>query len=210
MHPPIEPIGSAPIVSPNCHPDTVYFQNQILPILTSNCAMSGCHNATDKKEGVDLSSYSAIIKTAEVKPFNANKSELYEVLLETDPSKIMPRPPAAPLSSTQIELIKTWINQGAKYNACLSCDTTTTISFSNHIQPIINNACLGCHTTISSSGNIPLETYPEILIQVTNGKLLGSVKHLVGYSPMPKGTSKLSDCNIAQLEKWIAQGAPNN
>jgi uncharacterized membrane protein len=210
VHSPLEPIGSSPTVSANCNPDTVYFQNQILPILTSNCSMSGCHNATDKKEGVDLSSYSAIIKTAEVKPFNANKSELYEVLLETDPNKIMPRPPAAPLSTTQIELIKTWINQGAKYNACLSCDTTTTISFSNHIQPIINNACLGCHTTISSSGNIALETYAEILTQVTNGKLIGSVKHLVGFSPMPKGNTKLSDCSIAQLEKWIAQGAPNN
>jgi hypothetical protein len=210
VHPPLEPIGDTPTVSANCHPDTVYFQNQILPILTSNCAMSGCHNAIDKKEGVNLSTYSAIIKTAEVKPFNANKSELYEVLLESDPDKIMPRPPAAPLSTTQIELIKTWINQGAKNNACLSCDTTSIISFSNHIHPIITNACLGCHTTVSPSGNIALETYAEILTQVTNGKLIGSVKHVVGFSPMPKSSPKLSDCTIAQLEKWIAQGAPNN
>jgi hypothetical protein len=32
----------------------------------------------------------------------------------------------------------------------------------------------------------------------------------MGFSPMPKSNAKLSDCTIAQLEKWIAQGAPNN
>ncbi len=209
-HPPLEPNTDTPSISANCHPDTVYFQNQILPILTSNCAMSGCHNAIDKKEGVDLSTYSAVIKTAEVKPFNANKSELYEVLLETDPDKIMPRPPAAPLNATQIELIRTWINQGAKNNACLSCDTLTLASFTNHIQPILQSACLGCHTTTAPSGSVALETYAEIKTQITNGKLIGSVKHLTGFSPMPRGGAKLSDCDIAKLEKWIAQGAPNN
>ena len=172
--------------------------------------MSGCHNATDKKDGVDLSSYNAIIKTAEVKPFNAAKSELYEVLIETDLDKIMPRPPAASLNASQIEQIKTWINQGAKNNACLGCDTLTIASFSNHIQPIIQTACVGCHTSSAPQGNIALETYAQIQTQLSNGKLMGSIKHEIGFSPMPRGGNKLSDCNIAKLEKWIAQGAPNN
>jgi hypothetical protein len=44
-----------------CDPDSVYFQNQILPILVSNCTESGCHNASDHKEGVILTSYQTLM-----------------------------------------------------------------------------------------------------------------------------------------------------
>ncbi|MGI9191825.1 MAG: c-type cytochrome domain-containing protein [Chitinophagaceae bacterium] len=210
VHPPLNALDGNVQISAICSADSVYFVNDIQPILTSNCNMSGCHNAGDKKDGVDLSNYASIMKTAEVKPFKATSSELYEVLLKTDPDKRMPRPPASPLSSLQIEKIKTWINQGAKNNACLSCDTANIISFSAHIQPILQNNCTGCHSGASPSGAIGLENYTQTMTQVTNGKLLGSVKQLSGFSAMPKGGAKLSDCNINQIEKWIAQGAPNN
>ena len=210
VHPPLYPIDANVQVSLTCNPDTVYFQNDILPILNSNCAMSGCHSATDKKDGVDLSHYSAIIKTAEVKPFKAESSELYEVLLKSDPDKRMPPPPAAPLTSVQIEKIKTWINQGAKNNACLGCDTLDTVSFTNHIQPILQSSCVGCHSSATPSGGIALENYIQTQSQVANGKLLGSVKQEPGFSAMPKGGSKLTDCSINRIEKWINQGALNN
>ena len=40
-----------------CNPDSVYFQNQILTILVSNCTESGCHNAEDHEEGIVLDSF---------------------------------------------------------------------------------------------------------------------------------------------------------
>ena len=43
-----------------CSPDTVYFQQTILPLITSNCAMSGCHDAISHKEGVILTDYAHI------------------------------------------------------------------------------------------------------------------------------------------------------
>ncbi len=39
---------------------------------------------------------------------------------------------------------------------------------------------------------------------------MGSVDHLPGYPAMPKGGTKLSDCKLTQIRKWIAAGAPNN
>ena len=42
---------STPVVV-TCSPDTVYFSQTILPLITSNCAMSGCHDAISHKEGV--------------------------------------------------------------------------------------------------------------------------------------------------------------
>ena len=46
---PIDPIdtsggGGTVIVHP-CSPDSVYFEQQLLPIIQSNCAVSGCHDA---------------------------------------------------------------------------------------------------------------------------------------------------------------------
>jgi mono/diheme cytochrome c family protein len=53
-------------------------------------------------------------------------------------------------------------------------------------------------------------SYTAVKTQVTNGKLLGSVKHAAGYSPMPQGGNKLSDCQITQITNWINAAAPNN
>src|SRR5512138_3493927 len=39
-----------PPASSTCSADSVYFQQQVLPVFVSNCAMSGCHdNATHKE-----------------------------------------------------------------------------------------------------------------------------------------------------------------
>jgi hypothetical protein len=43
-----------------------------------------------------------------------------------------------------------------------------------------------------------------------NGKLYGAVNHSPGYSPMPKGGTKLSACNISKIKAWIDGGSLNN
>lgn len=43
-----------------------------------------------------------------------------------------------------------------------------------------------------------------------NGKLYGSIAHTTGFAAMPQSGNKLSDCQIAQVKKWIDAGAPQN
>jgi hypothetical protein len=43
-----------------------------------------------------------------------------------------------------------------------------------------------------------------------SGKLLGTINHAAGFSPMPKGGAKLSSCRIATIKKWIDAGMLNN
>lgn len=50
----------------DCDPDSVYFKQQILPILQSNCAKSGCHNEESRKHGVVLNSYQNLMSTVEI------------------------------------------------------------------------------------------------------------------------------------------------
>ncbi len=95
------------------------------------------------------------------------------------------------------------------YDPCDDIDVTFTITVTTILQP-----CLACHSNsgVSSGegGGIRLEKYPDVMVQINNGKLMGSVKHSKGFVPMPNGGGKLPDCEIAQLQKWIDNGSPNN
>ncbi len=93
------------------------------------------------------------------------------------------------------------------------CDTTAAVTYTGSIVPLLESYCLSCHNSGSAAnlgGNIVLDTYASVKISATNGQLLGSVKHASGYSQMPKGSTKLSDYQIARIEKWINDGIINN
>lgn len=198
--------GTIPPTS-TCSPDTVYFVNDIMPIISSNCTMSGCHDNITHADGVNLTSYSHIMKY--VKAGNAVDSKLYKVVIKTDGER-MPPPPMAPLSQSQKDKIAKWINQGAKNNSCTaSCDTAV-FTYSGAVKPIMDSKCKGCHNPTSLGGNIDVSTYNALKVSALNGKLMGSVAHQVGYSPMPKNSAKLSDCEIKQIQKWINSGSLNN
>ncbi len=86
---------------------------------------------------------------------------------------------------------------------------TENMSYVNDIVPLIKDNCNVCHAASQNLGNITLEDYSNVKKHAEDGSLIGSIKH-VGYSPMPKGGSKLSDCTISKIEAWIVQGALNN
>jgi hypothetical protein len=192
-----------------CDPDTVYFQNKVLPLLISSCAKSNCHDAVTQQDGVQLTSYQMIMNTADVDPFDPDGSDLYEVLNETDPDKVMPRPPSTPLTQQEKDIIYNWIMQGAQNNACNDCDTTT-ITYAAAIVPMINNNCKGCHNPSFLSGGLDLTSYSTVRSIGLSGQFIGVIDHQPGYPPMPRGAAKLNDCKITQVRKWIDAGAQNN
>jgi hypothetical protein len=53
-------------------------------------------------------------------------------------------------------------------------------------------------------------TYAADKAMAQNGKLYGTIAHTAGFSPMPKGSAKLSNCQIATIKKWIDGGMLNN
>lgn len=199
--------GGIPLPSSVCSPDSAYFVNDILPIISSNCTMSGCHDNITHADGVELTSYTKIMRY--VKPGDAADSKLYKVIIKTNNDR-MPPPPMPPLTAAQKALIEKWINQGAKNNNCTgSCDTAI-FTYSAAVKPVINTKCYGCHNPANLGGNIDLSTYNAVRTVALNGKLYGSVAQQPGYSPMPKNSAKLSDCEIRQIQKWIGAGALNN
>jgi mono/diheme cytochrome c family protein len=196
-----------------CDPNVVYFDQQVLPILISNCAMSGCHDAASHQDGVVLESYESVMNTADIKPFDLGDSELYEVITENDPDKQMPPLSNSALNADQIALIAKWIQQGAKDLDCNpdagGCDTSN-VTFSAYVFPVMQNYCLGCHNGYGASGGINLNAYQDVKTVALDGRLYGVITHATGYSPMPQNSAKLSDCRIAKIKAWIDAGAPNN
>ena len=194
----------------SCNVDSVYFVNDVLPILTTNCAYAGCHNTASASDGVKLNNYANIINTGKVKPYQASNSDLYESITATKADKIMPRPPAPKLTPDQIAIIGKWINQGAKNNECVSqaCNTVN-VSYSTFVKPVLQ-ACTSCHRPGNSGGGILLDTYENTKSAALSGKLYGAISWTNGYIKMPNGGSKLNDCYIQKIKSWVDAGALNN
>ena len=169
--------------------------------------MSGCHDAASHKEGVVLTTYSQIIRY--VQPGNAGSSKLYRVMKKTGGDR-MPPPPMAPISATQLALIEKWINQGALNNNCVAACDTSQFTFSAVVKPIMDSRCVGCHNPSSAGGGIDLSSYTGVKTMAQTGQLMGSITGQSGYSPMPRNSSRLSDCQITQIQKWVDAGALNN
>lgn len=192
-----------------CDPDSVYFENSILPFIISSCAQPGCHNQATAEDNVILDSYENIIESGEIIAGNALNSELYETITDSDLDDRMPPDPEDPLTSEQIDMIYNWIQQGAQNNSCSSCDTNE-VTFSNTIFPLVELKCQGCHSGGEPEANLSLENYIDINSIALNGDLLNSVNGTNGFVVMPFGGNPLSQCEIDQIINWINDGAPEN
>lgn len=91
-----------------------------------------------------------------------------------------------------------------------TCDTAGTISYTQKVVPIFQQQCYSCHSGGSPSGGIAMGTYDADKAIALNGKLYGSISQASGYSPMPQGAAKMSDCNLAIVKKWVDANCPNN
>lgn len=91
----------------------VSYSGAIAPIISSNCAFSGCHG--DSAAGnISLVSYSGLMSGG-IEAGSPNNSKLYKSLKSLG-DDIMPKQPYAELTDKQIQLIYVWIGQGAKNN----------------------------------------------------------------------------------------------
>lgn len=188
-----------------CDPGIVDFTNEILPMIQSNCAMSGCHSGSNPADGINLSSYTGI--RSEVRAGDPSESKLFKVLFESG-DDLMPPPPMAPLTDAQKERIRLWIQQGAKETNCIGdCDTAAVTTYSGSIAALIQTQCIGCHQGPTASGGLMLTNYSQVSSAITNRGLLDAINATNNYSAMPP-SGPMTDCNIALIERWVRSGMP--
>lgn len=95
------------------------------------------------------------------------------------------------------------------YPPVTQCDTSK-VGYQATIVPLMKANCNACHNASAPSAGIATDNYQGVKTIALSGKLYGSIAHLSGYSPMPKGGNKLSDCDIKRVKIWIDSGAPEN
>jgi hypothetical protein len=83
-------------------------------------------------------------------------------------------------------------------------------TYSGGVAPLMTTYCTRCHNATTTRAGIDLSSYDGVKTVALNGRLLGSIKKETGYKPMPPGSTKLTGCQILQIEKWVQAGAANN
>jgi uncharacterized membrane protein len=191
-----------------CDSNVIWYQQQIQPLLTSNCTMGdGCHSsATDDNDNIDLTSYSNLMNSGVVQD-----GDLWEAINDNDPDDRMPRPPQTPLTPEQIALIGAWIQQGAQNNSCepSACDTLN-VTYSGTIQPVIQARCQGCHSGATPQGGLDFTSWSVLNAVANDGRLAGAIQHMPSFEPMPRNAPRMNNCRIRQFLIWIDSGALNN
>jgi len=192
-----------------CAAGVISFTEDVLPILQSNCAKSGCHDAITHQSNLNTTSYTSLMGGSH-KPTSLTGG-FWQSLTGGGGD---PMPPSGPLSSAQLQIIQTWIQQGHQNTTCThicACDTTN-VSFSSSIYPVIQTYCTGCHQPGTAQGGVDLTGYTNVLAQVNNSKLMKTIKWETGPGivAMPYNGSKLNDCTISKFQSWVNAGAPNN
>jgi len=105
----------------------------------------------------------------------------------------------------------TYHNEEELYgNAAINPCDTVTVTYALDVQPVLQSNCYSCHNQSLSSGGINLDGYNQTKAIAQSGRLVGAISHATGFSPMPKSGSKLSDCTITKISRWVEAGMPQN
>jgi hypothetical protein len=208
------PADTIPVLGP-CDPGIVYFQNDIMPIINSSCAIPGCHDNATPAANINLSSYEAIMNSKIlgvpiVIPGDVLNSKLCRAIYGLD---LIPMPPLFnyPITNQAKQDIAKWVEQGALKNACdADCDTSS-FKYRTDVAPLMRKYCSGCHYGDYASGEIYTTTYNQVKSLVDNNNILYKViTGEPGYKRMPTGNVVMPACDVVIIRKWIESGAPNN
>ncbi|MEE9437507.1 MAG: hypothetical protein V3V14_00820 [Saprospiraceae bacterium] len=87
---------------------------------------------------------------------------------------------------------------------------TEDLTYTNFGKSFLNGNCAssGCHDSDALPAVGKMDNYENAKTFIDFGRIKGAINHLEGFSNMPKGGDKLSDCNISKLEAWVDAGAP--
>ena len=182
---------------------TVYFAEEISPLITTKCASSGCHTAGGQSP--DLSNYTSI------------KLSKDRVQIRSD-ERTMPPAGSATLTDTELQKLDCWIKQGCPNNAKDPAKAAAAVdpcakpvSYANTVAPIISANCssASCHGAGAAS-SLDFSTYAGIQTDATNQVLYTRVVTNNNFHPTVTVYPPLNADQINKISCWVQQGAPNN
>ena len=126
-------------------------------------------------------------------------------------------PKGGPLDQNQLDLVATWINEGAKEGPAMSALSPLEPKFDSIKDNIFSIRCVGCHASYGEGKNVLFDTKAELLDSPldlvvpddpdSSGLLLALRRNDNKKMPPIKMHEALKDSEIAVIRAWIAHGA---
>ena len=205
------------------HGAEVEFSRDIKPILQVHCL--SCHGAEKPKGGLSLTTRAKAIEGGDqgpaLVPGKATESSLYTTtILPPDDDMAMP-PKGERLLKEQTEMLRVWIEAGAKWPEEEVLQVEQKVDFVKNIQPILEFSCVACHREGEDDGGLRLDQKEFALKGGDSGPALVPLQpeksplytlttlpadHDDLMPPSNKG-GPLPKEEIDMLRMWIEQGA---
>ncbi len=200
----------------------VDFLTQVKPILESACV--NCHGPDQADGELRLDTLEYTLKGGDngpaLVPGKPDESLLFElVTLPEDDSEVMP-PKGETLASSQIAVLKQWIEDGAKWPDGVVLESVPRIDFVKHIQPIFEQNCITCHNPDSSKSDFDMTTPEAVQKTAEEPALVAFDPNESGIlilmdlpeddddlMPPSKDGGPLAKAEIDKVRMWIEQGA---
>ena len=201
------------------------FIRDVRPILEHNCV--SCHREDNAKGDIRLDTKSATLEGDDVLvPGDPESSSLYwTTTLPLDDELFMPpiknEEKDYPLTEKEKAVLKQWILDGADWPEDVVLEPRKrlpkTISFIEHVQPILELNCVACHYEGKVKGDLRLDTKEFAFATdyvISPGDALGSDLYILCTLPIdddmfmpPAPAEPLTSEDLYTLRRWIDEGA---
>ena len=181
------------------------FSSQIKPILEKTCV--SCHGPEKNKGKLRLHTHKFMMEGDVVEAGKVEDSYLIDLIsLDHDDDDLMPPPgKGEPLSKDEVELMKKWISEGAKWPKGLELEDKSetradiakmeakTEPF-KHLVPIINKYCIECHNEDKQKGDFRIDDMDQDLVYGIHAQRWYEVLDIINLGEMPpKKSDQLND-----------------
>jgi formylglycine-generating enzyme required for sulfatase activity len=168
--------------------EKIDFRVEVKPILESACL--SCHGSEKPKGNLRLDTKADAVKGGDkgtaIVPRTPDKSLLYtSTILPPNHDDIMP-PKGNPLTKSQTEVLRAWIQEGAAWPEGLELAKVQRIDFVKDIQPLLEFNCVACHREGHVKGALRLDKASEAFKGGDSGP--GIVRHRPKASPVYTST----------------------
>ena len=194
------------------------FADEIQPLLREKCG--SCHGPTSQKGELALHSPALIQKGSESGPVvvagKSDDSKLFQLIQKGE----MPPDGQEPLSDSEIDLVRRWIDGGASFGS-QSVETSQAVT-QHDVIPILLLRCTACHGRSRQEGGLDLRNRDSMLRGGKSGPafVLGKpdeslMLKRIRAEEMPPH-SRLTEVSVKPMEpeetktlaRWIQLGAP--
>lgn len=172
----------------------VSFRGEVVPMVTAGAC--GCHNNGVGTRAVQFSHLDTIFYDAIL-----SRAPLFDSWVNGGSH---PGGGNVDFSHGEKDIIRRWIDEGAKDDGEGSCPAVANPRYTTDIVPIYLTSCKGgsCH-----GGLGPVLDYARLTTPTNKANLI-AMMNSNGANGHPGGKISLSNCTVKIFKDWIAQGQP--